>query len=97
MEEEVKREAEEKAFREKAEEMKKRDAAKTEKNRRRRRKQKEGKAAATVASKDTEIEVEKKKGHNLGTTGGIHEIVSIAEEDEPVVEGGGLIIHDEND
>jgi len=97
MEEEVKREAEEKAFREKAEEMKKRDAAKTEKNRRRRRKQKEGKAAATVASKDTEIEVEKKKGHNLGTTGGIHETVSIAEEDEPVVEGGGLIIHDEND
>jgi len=97
MEEEVKREAEEKAFREKAEEMKKRDAAKTEKNRRRRRKQKDGKAAATAASKDAEmIEVEK-KGHDLGTTGGTHEAVSIAEEDGPVVEGSGLIIHDEND
>ncbi|KAG0632785.1 hypothetical protein HOY80DRAFT_897551 [Tuber brumale] len=95
MEEEVKREAEEKAFREKVEEMKRRDAVKTEKNRRRRKKLREGKAAAAAASKDAEmIEIEK-NGHGLGVTNGIHE--NIAEEDGPVVEGDGLIIHDEDD
>jgi hypothetical protein len=94
MEEEVKREAEEKAFREKVEEMNKRDAAKTERNRRNRRrtrKLKEGKAAA---SKDAEmIEIEK-NGHGLGATGGIHE--NTVEEDGPVVEGGRVIIHHED-
>ncbi|KAG0137806.1 hypothetical protein HOY82DRAFT_316017 [Tuber indicum] len=95
MEEEVKREAEEKAYREKIEETNKRDDAITERNRRRRRKLKEGKAAAAAASKDAEmIEIEK-NGHALGATGGIHE--NIAEEDGLVVEGGGLIIHHEDD
>ncbi|RPA93358.1 DUF1168-domain-containing protein [Choiromyces venosus 120613-1] len=97
MEEEVRREAEEKAFREKVDETKKRDAAKTEKNRRRRRKQKEGKAAAsTAASKDTEMTEVEKKECDLGAPDGIHQN-NIAEEDGPVVEGGGLIIHDEDD
>ncbi|CUS15668.1 unnamed protein product [Tuber aestivum] len=91
MEEEVKREAEEKAFRERAEELKKRDAAKTEKNRRRRRKLREGKAAATAASKDSEMFEIEKKGCDLEATGGIAEV------DGPVAEVNGLVVHDEDD
>lgn len=96
MEEEVKREEEEKAFKSKTEELKKKDDEKTEKNRRRRMKKKQGKGKQVVVGKDAEMK-EPPAEMAKSNSGGTEEETKSEAEAIPQVEAAGLIIHDEDD